>query len=509
MNPLGRYLRLPTSSSSSNAAPDPEQLKREVDVEDDPAAVELHPLSWKAELSSSLDTPSLYARLILLLAPLLPAHSPSFSTLRRLLLLSGVLTLLLLSSVLYIHSSSLTRITAAPCPNAFRLPGSVHVNGSYAPDNYWVPEENASPDYPVHCPRDPPRLLEALQAYESSASSSDDETPELEHLRGRTVLLFGDSIDRLHLSHFCSFLGLDSRAIDASDALYPPELTELERQLAQDRGRPFESLRGRPFVCHAPRSDLLLLWVFYSGSDDGQSTPSPPSLFYTPAPPFEPAPGPWGPRAFWPQASEHFNPPLLAEDRFHQLALPLLQSLGRSHVDLVELGLGAWDLDLAKRLDHLSAVYVAEQRGQGEAEALKLTEEVIVQPLSQAFLDWARTRTEMLTRSVLHSLPQTTPVYLRPLGGTPQYYHWPYLISSARVEQMDALARQVVEQHRLERGTWMGRQRARVRMDNSGVWTRGEEHWEDHIHPSILPGSWVWGEWLLYALARSAQRESQ
>lgn len=53
--------------------------------------------------------------------------------------------------------------------------------------------------------------------------------------------------------------------------------------------------------------------------------------------------------------TEHFHPPLAAEDRLQQLFEPLLVSLGRKSVDLIQIGVGAWDLDMFRvSLYHLS-----------------------------------------------------------------------------------------------------------------------------------------------------------
>lgn len=50
-------------------------------------------------------------------------------------------------------------------------------------------------------------------------------------------------------------------------------------------------------------------------------------------------------------SSEHFNPPLCSEDRVKQLVLPFLSNIGRGgprKVDMVEVGLAAWDLMMFK-----------------------------------------------------------------------------------------------------------------------------------------------------------------
>lgn len=53
--------------------------------------------------------------------------------------------------------------------------------------------------------------------------------------------------------------------------------------------------------------------------------------------------------------TEHFHPPLAAEDRLQQLFEPLLVSLGRKSVDFVQVGVGAWDLDMFRvSLFHLT-----------------------------------------------------------------------------------------------------------------------------------------------------------
>jgi len=73
-------------------------------------------------------------------------------------------------------------------------------------------------------------------------------------------------------------------------------LTLLEEQLTEQQGHEFGTERSRPWACHVPRADLLLLWVFYPGSDDGRTTPQPLPAD-GPPPPKDPT---WGERAFWP-----------------------------------------------------------------------------------------------------------------------------------------------------------------------------------------------------------------
>lgn len=166
---------------------------------------------------------------------------------------------------------------------------------------------------------------------------------------------------------------------------YPARIADLERELADLHrgGRPYGSEPSRVWTCAVDRRrgglNALLVWGFLNGMDDGETTPG-----VVPYPPTderqpgkgglvgeptwsEAAPMPFGDRAFWPvecvacflggsparnrlaadllpllslRRSPHFNPPLSSEDRYEQLFGPILESLGRGKVDMVELGVG-------------------------------------------------------------------------------------------------------------------------------------------------------------------------
>lgn len=229
----------------------------------------------------------------------------------------------------------------------------------------------------------------------------EEEEDDLSWLRKRTVLLMGDSIDRYHLRsslfshahlarlsarltrcysftvHLCQFLKPNSplmplpwpHAVNSdfvsiispstTPNIYPPPLMTLEDNLSKSLrdGRPYGSEHSRPWVCKIDQGglDAWLVWIFWNGLDDGASTPGVVKFNSTSPSASEggeagrPAFGtsakkqPFGDRAFYPIESEHFHPPLGPEDRMLQIALPILKKLGRK-VDLVELGIGAWDL---------------------------------------------------------------------------------------------------------------------------------------------------------------------
>ncbi|BGP51739.1 hypothetical protein JCM10450v2_007689 [Rhodotorula kratochvilovae] len=106
--------------------------------------------------------------------------------------------------------------------------------------------------------------------YMNPLAFNDDEVPELEFMRGRVVMYFGDSVDRFALQHFCNFLGGQAESITRGHPLMPP--LPKGREHAPDGYRSYRnttdwpaSEMGVPHLCRVQKYDFHLLNVFQFG----------------------------------------------------------------------------------------------------------------------------------------------------------------------------------------------------------------------------------------------------
>lgn len=193
---------------------------------------------------------------------------------------------------------------------------------------------------------------------------------------------------------------------------------------------------------------------------------------------------PYGDRAFWPIESPHFNPPLSSEDRYEQLFAPILRNLGRQKVDMVELGVGPWDLGMYRSQDTLSVERSALTQNTNSSYVDALSAKLSATPLSPARLAWLSSRL-----SSFHSyLAELYPNRLRVRGMhvTPQWYSYPWKFEEVRIRQVQEATKEVVGADSMKGGL-------------SG-WEEivgGKGEWLDHIHPGPIPASWIWADMML------------
>ncbi|GAA5821019.1 hypothetical protein JCM11251_001923 [Rhodosporidiobolus azoricus] len=137
---------------------------------------------------------------------------------------------------------------------------------------------------------------------------------ELDFLRNRTVVLFGDSVDRGFTEHLCRWANEREELIDEEHPLspplpagreYPPEgYRSLHSRFPPgqpDRfwpGVPF----GRPHICHIRKYNFRVVQVFQFGVDEEDE---------------------------WLTQQNHFVPPGGFEERFDQILLPLLDNIAQ------------------------------------------------------------------------------------------------------------------------------------------------------------------------------------
>lgn len=200
----------------------------------------------------------------------------------------------------------LLRSTSSPShgPHPYSFPGNL----TYDKLNPFTVQYSPQGGNPSRAPRLMERLMErtrggeeAVQQALASARSvrppdqTDDEQDDFDWLRGRTILLLGDSLDRYHAVHMCQFLTPSSPLVPLawpyegtpdgvrtfvdihplSSPAYPPALRDLEIELAAKYrdGHPFATDTYRPWVCHIKEFDAAIVWVFIGGLDDGETTP--------------------------------------------------------------------------------------------------------------------------------------------------------------------------------------------------------------------------------------------
>ncbi|GAA5968041.1 hypothetical protein JCM8115_000012 [Rhodotorula mucilaginosa] len=145
------------------------------------------------------------------------------------------------------------------------------------------------------------------QIYRDGRNLSNE--PGLDFLRDRVILLFGDSVDRGFLEHFCRIFALGRfEHIGPGHELDPP--LPLGREHAppgyrSDRGDKdwVGNPMGRPSLCYLPSYNTYLLNVFQFGLHPEDET----VIHFT-----------------------HFLPPGGFEDRFDTFVVPILERLAQS-----------------------------------------------------------------------------------------------------------------------------------------------------------------------------------
>ena len=393
--------------------------------------------------------------------------------------------------------------------------------------------------------------------HDRSHTDADTDTDDFEWLRGRTIVLLGDSLDRYHALHTCQFLTPHSPLVPLawpydgtpdgvrtfvdihppSSPAYPAGLRQLEDELAAAHrdGKPFSTDTFRPWTCRIDEFDAVIVWFFIGGLDDGKTTPGvqvygdeQTEITEGELVGHEGTWGeraremPFGDRAYFSVDSEHFNPPLRPEDRVRELVLPFLANIGRPTVDMVELGLGAWDammfkvshvlrrsslrllsvwsdqvvpVPLPQTQDRMSvANHIASLPPDTDPvpDLAALSASLASQPLSPPRLGWYSDRLDAFLTSLVDVFPPT-PVsrrsssYLPRLSVRmevvpPQHYSWPWLTAENRVRQIELEAKRVVS-------------RLNARVGAEGRWSGGEavrfSDWAQLVE--LAPGN---GEWL-------------
>ncbi|GAA5901768.1 hypothetical protein JCM5296_005401 [Sporobolomyces johnsonii] len=415
----------------------------------------------------------------------------------------------------------------ASCENPYAEYGRIHVDQEVPENNRWLP-------YDPTC--SPPPLMAALRRTMDATAAvepltfplppprSSDPSLPLPWLVGKTVLLFGDHVERNHNRDFCRFAGGKFASIGRDHPLSPPRFVNgIDEKLPGANQENFDE--SRPGICYIEEYDFTLVSVFHFGLANRVEVERE-------SRPFDP----------------HFYPPVAIDDRLTHIVLPLLDSLNRTRPDLIEFSSSFWDLRHFTALDELAG-------SDPYAE------------LSTTRLSWYSDR---LTRafSDLGAVFPNTPLLWRTMHQTPHYNQTP----PVRVVALDGLSRKIVNalndarttadakaklgllvqphhqttpllERASRRATREGRSRrktfrdrgssqapflnrvksrigsservhdvvlgdddtslkGRIRVDEWGALMRG--HTMDKVHTPPLPGGYIWGDLMLYELRRIA-----
>ncbi|GAA6040237.1 hypothetical protein JCM8097_004199 [Rhodosporidiobolus ruineniae] len=290
------------------------------------------------------------------------------------------------------------------CENPYAEFGRVHVDLRTPENNRWLP-------YDPTC--EPPALMADLRAAINKNRTTTGEAPPLHlplpskrpapnpalplpWLHGKTVLLFGDHVERNHNKDFCRFAGGKFASIGRDHPLSPPRFVNgIDEKLPGANQENFDGTR--PAVCYVEEYDFMIVSVFHFGLANRVEFEHE-SLLYDP----------------------HFYPPVAVDDRLTHIVLPLLDSLNRPHPDLIEFSSGFWDLRHFASLDMLA--------GQDP-----------YRELSNERLAWYTGRLTHALADVGAVFPHTL-VLWRTLHHTPKFNQ----TSPARVAALDQLSRKVV-----------------------------------------------------------------
>lgn len=373
-------------------------------------------------------------------------------------------------------------------------------------------------------------------AARSTRASATEGAEFLPWLVNATVLIQGDSIERLHINDFCDFVGGTLTNIDPHHPASPPTYhkpmpTELDADgqetaaslAAKEARRALESSwetekqaswpYTRPWVCDIPRYGATIVSVFAWGMEDYES------LY---------------------QAEDFFHGPSTWIDRFRHITLPLLDKLAvhldRPQIrspDLIEVGSGFWDLRGMTETDFIEA---------GFARPYPMDNDLPFGPIGEKRERvWAHHAREML-EEVARAFPgresgevRDGPVISwRTMHQPKRNNYTPF----TRVFALDQLARKTLHDLRLSsllthpnllktakaqlaaaKSKWLATEASsdkpadeavdygfdeRLRVNEIGRLLTGQDaHFKDFLHPNPVPGSYLWAEIMLYELKRA------
>ncbi|GAA6048912.1 hypothetical protein JCM3770_007115 [Rhodotorula araucariae] len=387
--------------------------------------------------------------------------------------------------------------------NPYSQHGVLNVNLNVPSENMWEPLGASDDCQPVD-------FLSLVRR----AQQDSDASPNIDFVRNRTIVIFGDSVDRDHVEHVCTQVGGQLEMISDRHPFSPPyppgqELPPAGHNITGGRTWPNYE-QSRPFICHVVSLNFRFLNVFHYGFEEQTDF-----ITYHP----------------------HFYPPARLEDRFDQIVLPLVASIsahyGTSPIpSLVSVAPGFWSLlrqsvrdaqeakaRAASWTDDMDAVDAAVQEGVWRAMPRELRAwnarrvEEVLRHVAGAWSE-SPTRPTILWRA-LHFVKETPKVPYSRLVALDQIGRAVVarLAHESRPQEEHAGGWVARATHYLRRrgrkaharGAWLER---RLCIDEWGSLMLGQGmHFRDEVHPLPLPGSYLYGNMLLQQLKEAADEE--
>ncbi|GAA5879793.1 hypothetical protein JCM16303_004182 [Sporobolomyces ruberrimus] len=365
--------------------------------------------------------------------------------------------------------------------------------------------------------------------------------PYFPWLVNATILLQGDSMERLHLSDFCEFVGGEATNISpnhtASAPIYRKPMptiigpdgneTEASVKAKADRIALEDSWEARqnswfftrPWVCDIKEYNATVINTFLWGLEDMEEVYQPEEFYHGPS--------------TWLQRFDHVTMPMLAKLATFYNRPQILEP------SLIEISAGYWDLRAMTEEDFIEA---------GIPKPYPKDSEIPFGPIGKKREErWVKHVTEVM-KEVAKTFPGKNGIRDGPVMSW-RSLHQPKrnnYTPHTRAAALDSLARKTMHELRVSSlathptflssilkrvhdtaDSYFPREAIdelktakkgdldavdygfdeRIRIDEIGRLLEGQQnHFRDFLHPSALPGSYVWGEILLYELKRAYYR---
>ncbi|GAA6016278.1 hypothetical protein JCM10207_000455 [Rhodosporidiobolus poonsookiae] len=441
--------------------------------------------------------------------------------------------------------------------NPFKEPGRLFVDTENKFGNVWRPyEDECQPSQLMQGviksiadaksnPGSFHRRVGPLRSHDTTVprETAEDGTTFFPWLVNATILLQGDSMERLHLSDFCDLVGGQLHNISPKHPGSPPVYRKpMPTVLGPDGQETAESIKAkeerikledewearekswyftRPWVCDIAPYNATVINTFLWGMEDMEE-------------------------AY--QSEDFYHGPSTWRQRFHHITLPMLENLAvlmnrpqLTKPNLIEVSAGYWDLRAMTEEDFTAAGIARpypkdsdlafKEIGKGREErwvkhATELMKDVartfpgdksirggptitwrtLHHPKRNNYTPYSRVAAlDQLSRKTVHELRisslATHPTFLSSVFESLAHARERYFPREA-LDELKA----VKLDHQREDKTDYGFDE-RIRINEIGKLLEGQEdHYRDFLHPDVLPGSYLWGDILLYELKRAYYR---
>ncbi|WAQ90718.1 hypothetical protein PtA15_13A117 [Puccinia triticina] len=378
-----------------------------------------------------------------------------------------------------------------PACDPFAEPGTLAFNESFYNDAAWIPLTpscSPAPDYlsALRLLRDVPISLSLAQrealirrptaprppaAVGEEAQNGFDRQafdlwgrpyPDLAFLRGKTILLLGDSVDRNSLEHLHQLLHADVRSLHYTDIHHPPPAdwdprsTPWEVNLGILNPRPYSNASEPDNHRAFAGLNCKLLNGFFYGLDDIDE--------------------------FAVQADWHG--PGLAESRVRELYEPMMRAYGNEDGEgpaLIMLQSGLWDLAFFGRRN-------------------RQNNETTDTPLGAEQLDWWQARFRSLIRTIKYTWPDT-PLWIRTTHRIGDQFWAAHDWQAGLKHGLGKGFVNFFPDHRVHQirqmQLFLAREEGLPVFDFYSIW-EGYQKFQDKVHPLKVPGGVLMNQALLH-----------